>query len=118
MGPEPPAGTTSRDTSAPDTGRSGRPRTRQLPVFGAGAHAAVGVLPTADLRERRRRRSTRKGADRPLDEVTDRGKEYAHQWESTDSAGGGPATRRIVGEPSGTRTRDPLIKSQVLYLLS
>ncbi len=23
-----------------------------------------------------------------------------------------------LGEPSGTRTRDPLIKSQVLYLLS
>ena len=24
----------------------------------------------------------------------------------------------VIGEPSGTRTRDPLIKSQVLYRLS
>jgi len=26
--------------------------------------------------------------------------------------------REKAGEPSGTRTRDPLIKSQVLFLLS
>jgi integrase-like protein len=29
-----------------------------------------------------------------------------------------PQPREFFGEPSGTRTRDPLIKSQVLFLLS
>jgi len=38
--------------------------------------------------------------------------------ESAAGAGGARQTPEKLGEPSGTRTRDPLIKSQVLYQLS
>ena len=39
-------------------------------------------------------------------------------WTTEEGWGSALELREKFGEPSGTRTRDPLIKSQVLYQLS